>query len=860
MRFIKPMMAIAAALTLFTQPLQAQTTRSALTIVNNAEFKACGNGCITGPMVNSFNAQMLASTGFLADNNIWTGSNTFNGPISFATLGLTGPTAPASATGAIYYGTLPYTDTGIFASFTNSINGYAQHIVSNTSAGTAASADYIVSNNLGTATSYYGDFGINGSNFTGTGSFSLPNATFLTATSGDLAIGTTTANAVHFSANSAATDAFSINSSNAPVFPGLTGYMYGNGSGAVTASTTIPSSVLSGSINAGSSPSIYGTASAFSNPWGFSPAWVYGGNYSALYDTSSASTGLQAATQVQRSYTQTGTLALDYAGATGASVPTFYVESKTSGGSNLQVNSIVGYCLNGGSQDCIGSSGRANRLSSALPSTGQQEVTGVWGSAYNNSSNAGFSAGLESAIYNTVTGTVASDQISNAATNGSVVSLHSSSYSTGSPANAVAVFDSNYASGFYGAWNGLILDSSVFNQNGSGTGVTGTVGVNGGSWGSSFYPYTGIKLGNATQHIQCNYGPCVVNSASGVLAIYGNGNAASAPTTAAGMALYSNTSQNSYIDFYSGVTHGGNIFYSPSLSAEVVNSLGTNTQINPNGGGVLVNGLTQLKAGVYSNVTYIGTTATLTTASFGNLIELTGGPYTITLPTPNGFAGAKLNFWVNTTSTITLSTPSGSFFGSSGSAASTLVLSGLSNYRLVLESDGFNWFTTLTPFTSTSGAITAPGVATTTLSASSTVSGTGFSTYLASPPAIGGTAPSTVKATSYALTNVVASSTAPTISSGFGTAASVTANNGTAAFRINVGTGGTATSGVIGLPAATTGWNCFADDVTTTSAAVFRTKQTASTTTTVTLTQYSDVAVATAWVASDVLAVSCFAY
>lgn len=45
------------------------------------------------------------------------------------------------------------------------------------------------------------------------------------------------------------------------------------------------------------------------------------------------------------------------------------------------------------------------------------------------------------------------------------------------------------------------------------------------------------------------------------------------------------------------------------------------------------------------------------------------------------------------------------------------------------------------------GATTASTGAFTTLSASSTVSGTGFSTYLASPPAIGGTAPSTGKFT-----------------------------------------------------------------------------------------------------------------
>jgi hypothetical protein len=104
------------------------------------------------------------------------------------------------------------------------------------------------------------------------------------------------------------------------------------------------------------------------------------------------------------------------------------------------------------------------------------------------------------------------------------------------------------------------------------------------------------------------------------------------------------------------------------------------------------------------------------------------------------------------------------------------------------------------------------------------------------------------------------SPTAPTISSGFGSSPSVTGSNGTAAFRINVGTGGTASSGVIGLPAAANGWNCYPTDITTTSTNVFMTKQTASTTTTATLGNFNTSAVATAWAASDILAVSCFAF
>lgn len=105
--------------------------------------------------------------------------------------------------------------------------------------------------------------------------------------------------------------------------------------------------------------------------------------------------------------------------------------------------------------------------------------------------------------------------------------------------------------------------------------------------------------------------------------------------------------------------------------------------------------------------------------------------------------------------------------------------------------------------------------------------------------------------------------TAPTISSGFGTSPSIVANNGTAAFTVNVGTGGSATSGVIGLPTATTGWNCFVENITAMAAnrGDQRTVQTASTTTSVTLqNQTISTGAALAWTAGDILRISCFAY
>ncbi len=116
----------------------------------------------------------------------------------------------------------------------------------------------------------------------------------------------------------------------------------------------------------------------------------------------------------------------------------------------------------------------------------------------------------------------------------------------------------------------------------------------------------------------------------------------------------------------------------------------------------------------------------------------------------------------------------------------------------------------------------------------------------------------TLKAGAVSMANMLISATAPTISSGFGTTPSIATNNGTGAFSLNVGTGGTATSGVIGLPTATNGWNVYCEDITTFSTTVFRTRQTASTTTTATVGNFNSSAVAAAWVASDIL--SCMAY
>lgn len=114
--------------------------------------------------------------------------------------------------GAYAYGTLGYSDQNILASYTSSTTSYNQMTLQNTNAGASASTNFIVSNNVGTASTFYGEFGMNSSGFSGSGSLALASAVYLTATSSELVLGTTTANGVRFVVNSGATDAMRLDS------------------------------------------------------------------------------------------------------------------------------------------------------------------------------------------------------------------------------------------------------------------------------------------------------------------------------------------------------------------------------------------------------------------------------------------------------------------------------------------------------------------------------------------------------------------------------------------------------------------------------------------------------------------------
>jgi hypothetical protein len=169
--------------------------------------------------------------------------------------------------GAFNTGNLSFSDTGLLSSFSSSEIYYNQLIVQNTRNVATASANIIVSNNAGTASSNYGEFGMNSSAWTGTG-FGAAGIVYLNSISTDLVIGTTSAKAVKILTND--TLALSIDSTGVATFSQtISGSIDGNAStatkvnNALTAGTGITFS--SGSTYDGSA-AITINATAYSLP------------------------------------------------------------------------------------------------------------------------------------------------------------------------------------------------------------------------------------------------------------------------------------------------------------------------------------------------------------------------------------------------------------------------------------------------------------------------------------------------------------------------------------------------------------------------------------------------------------------
>lgn len=100
----------------------------------------------------------------------------------------------------------------------------------------------------------------------------------------------------------------------------------------------------------------------------------------------------------------------------------------------------------------------------------------------------------------------------------------------------------------------------------------------------------------------------------------------------------------------------------------------------------------------------------------------------------------------------------------------------------------------------------------------------------------------------------------PVIASGFGTTPVLTPVNGTSSFKVNVGTGGTATAGIVTMPAALNGvgYFCTAVNNSATIQAAAIMYVTPTSTTSITISNYTlTTGVLLAWTASTVVDVTC---
>jgi hypothetical protein len=122
---------------------------------------------------------------------------------------------------------LSFNAAGTIASFgTSTANSYNQLIIQNkaggatgTSDGNSASTNYVISNNLGTDTTYYGEFGMNSSVYTASGTFadffSINNGIYFSGHDGDISIGSGNGFKTYFAWGSTGQSAHVINASGA---------------------------------------------------------------------------------------------------------------------------------------------------------------------------------------------------------------------------------------------------------------------------------------------------------------------------------------------------------------------------------------------------------------------------------------------------------------------------------------------------------------------------------------------------------------------------------------------------------------------------------------------------------------------
>ena len=146
-----------------------------------------GTGSTTGFGITTTGLTFNPSTGLITSNQLdLTASASANDSVLY----LSGaPTGSSGTNGLFGIGALSFSDTDIIADFTHSVNSYAQLVVQNKNSGSSSSADIVVNNDRSAGTTYYGDFGINGTTFAAGGPFGDVDGTYLYSAGGTLSLG-----------------------------------------------------------------------------------------------------------------------------------------------------------------------------------------------------------------------------------------------------------------------------------------------------------------------------------------------------------------------------------------------------------------------------------------------------------------------------------------------------------------------------------------------------------------------------------------------------------------------------------------------------------------------------------------------
>ena len=115
-------------------------------------------------------------------------------------------------------------------------NNYLQTVIQNKSGTSGASTNYVLSNDLGTDSSYYGEFGMNSSGFTASGTipdfYSINNGVYFSGHDGDISVGSGNGYKLYFPWGSTGASAHVINAS------GALGFSTNRGTSAATSGTT----------------------------------------------------------------------------------------------------------------------------------------------------------------------------------------------------------------------------------------------------------------------------------------------------------------------------------------------------------------------------------------------------------------------------------------------------------------------------------------------------------------------------------------------------------------------------------------------------------------------------------------------